>query len=712
MADSIPLAPPVVKTEAPWRERLFPNNEWVLLLVLLVECAVFSVTGNNFLSRSNAFEITRLSVEIGLLALALTPIIITGGIDLSVGSMMGLAAVVMGALWRDAHLSLPLAVGLTLTVGLLGGALNGVMITRLKFPPLIVTLGTFSLFRGMAEGLTRGIENYSGFPSSFLFLGQGYVGGVIPTQLFVLLVAIAGFAWWLHWTGYGRSLYAIGYSAEGARFAGIPVAGRLGFVYVLSGLASSLAAVIYVAHLGQAKSDAGTGYELMAITAVVLGGASIFGGRGTILGTMLGLFGIVILQNGLRLSAQPAELAGILTGGLLVATILLDRLMSDKLKFVVDLRKRLFSDEDDKLKLIGQVTEENEVRNSQVAILSAVILLAGLLVAGSNWWLARSLRPQVTSSGVPAPAGTTSQNGRKPVIALMPKAKGDPYFISCKAGADEAAKELGVELLWDGPTDLDPAKQNEVVEAWITRGVDAIAVSVENKVGISTVLRKAREKGIKVITWDADAEKDARDFFINQATPQGIGYTLTDEAARILNGKGDFAIITASLSAANQNEWIKYIKERLAQKYPDMKLVAIQPSEGDRDRAFAETQTVLKVYPNVKLIMAIAAPAVPGAAEAVKQSGRTDVKVTGLSLPNMCKPYIKADVIDSIVLWNTADLGYLTVYASNALSLGTLKRADKEINAGRLGKIEVVDDEIRLGAPFIFNKGNIDRFNF
>jgi rhamnose transport system permease protein len=709
MADSIPLAPAVVKTEAPWRKRLFPNNEWVLLLVLLVECGVFSVTGNNFLSTSNAFEITRLSVEIGLLALALTPIIITGGIDLSAGSMMGLAAVVMGALWRDAHLPLVSALSLTLMVGLVGGALNAVMITRLKFPPLIVTLGTFSLFRGMAEGLTRGIENYSGFPASFLFLGQGYVGGVIPTQLFVLLPALAGFAWWLHWTGYGRSLYAIGYSAEGARYAGIPVAGRLGFVYLLSGLAASLAAVIYVAHLGQAKSDAGTGYELMAITAVVLGGASIFGGRGTVLGTMLGLFGIVILQNGLRLSAQPAELAGILTGVLLVATILLDRLSTWHGGRTGQVAVAAGSEQTE---VYSTFAEENEVKNSQVAILSAVILLAGLIVAGSNWWLAGSLRKQLATSGGPQPMGTARTAGRKPVIALMPKAKGDPYFISCKAGADEAAKELGIELLWDGPTDLDPATQNEVVEAWITRGVDAIAVSVENKVGISTVLRKAREKGIKVITWDADAEKDARDFFINQATPQGIGYTLTDEAARILNAKGEFAIITASLSAANQNEWIKYIKERLAQKYPDMKLVAIQPSEGDRDRAFAETQTVLKVYPNVKLIMAIAAPAVPGAAEAVKQSGRTDVKVTGLSLPNMCKPYIRAGVIDSIVLWNTVDLGYLTVYASHALSTGALKRGDKELNAGRLGKIEVVDDEIRLGAPFIFNKENIDRFNF
>jgi rhamnose transport system permease protein len=179
-----------------------------------------------------------------------------------------------------------------------------------------------------------------------------------------------------------------------------------------------------------------------------------------------------------------------------------------------------------------------------------------------------------------------------------------------------------VELLWDGPTDLDPAKQNEVVEAWITRGVDVIAVSVENEVAISTVLRKARQRGIKVLTWDADAQKDARDFFINQATPQGIGYTLVDEVARILGGKGEFAIITASLSAANQNQWIKHIQARLAEKHPGLKLIAIQPSEGDRDRAFSETQTVLKVHRGVRLIMAIAAPAVPGAAEAVQQSGR------------------------------------------------------------------------------------------
>ena len=170
---------------APLAERLFPNNEWVLLVVVVVECAIFSLAGHNFATAGNAFEITRLSVEIGLLALALTPIIVTGGIDLSVGSMMGLAAVVLGYLSRDAGVPIAVAVAITLLLGVVGGALNAVLIARLKFPPLIVTLGTLSLFRGIADGMTGGIQHYYGFPASFLSLGQGYVGGRVPTQLFI-----------------------------------------------------------------------------------------------------------------------------------------------------------------------------------------------------------------------------------------------------------------------------------------------------------------------------------------------------------------------------------------------------------------------------------------------------------------------------------------------------------------------------------------------
>nr|MDQ3622795.1 substrate-binding domain-containing protein [Verrucomicrobiota bacterium] len=244
----------------------------------------------------------------------------------------------------------------------------------------------------------------------------------------------------------------------------------------------------------------------------------------------------------------------------------------------------------------------------------------------------------------------------------MPKSKGNAYFISCKQGADEAARELGVDLLFDGPTDPDPARQNEIIENWITLGVDVIAAACENKEGISTALRRARQKGIKVLTYDSDAEPDARDFFVNQATPEGIAHALMDEAARQTGEEGEFAIITASLTAANMNEWRKRIEARLAEKYPKMTLVATKPCDDLKDRAQSEATALLSAYPDLKLIMAICSPAVPGAAEAVKQAGKAGaVKVIGLGLPSENRKYVKDDVTQAVILWKTTDLGYLTV---------------------------------------------------
>jgi rhamnose transport system permease protein len=386
----------------------------------------------------------------------------------------------------------------------------------------------------------------------------------------------------------------------------------------------------------------------------------------------------------LRLAALPAELAGVATGGLLIATLVLERLASHKRTPA------------------PAGSGETTVKNSQVAILCSTILAGSLIVVGGNWYLVRSLR---TASVIP-PAGSEI------TIGMMPKAKGDPYFISCRQGAEEAAAALGSHLIWDGPTGLDAAKQNEVVEGWITRRVDAIAVSVENQGGISTVLRKARAQGIPVVTWDADAAPDARDYFINQATPEGIGATLADEAARLMGGKGDFAIVTGALSAVNQNLWIRFIEERVAAKYPGLHLVVIRPSDDDRDKAFAETQTILKVYPKVRMIVAIAAPAVPGAGEAVKQSGRKDVQVIGLSLPSLCRTYMHDGWVQEIVLWKTKDLGYLTVEVAAALARRSITPGASSFDAGRLGTVAIRGHDVVLGAPFVFTKQNVDEFQF
>jgi rhamnose transport system substrate-binding protein len=299
------------------------------------------------------------------------------------------------------------------------------------------------------------------------------------------------------------------------------------------------------------------------------------------------------------------------------------------------------------------------------------------------------------------------------IITMMPKAKGNAYFISCKAGADKAARELGVELLFDGPTDSNAAKQNEIVENWITLGVDVITVAAENKEGLSTALRKAQKQGIKVLTYDADALPDARSFFVNQATPQGIAYGLLDEAARLCGGEGEFAIITATLTAGNQREWVKHIEARLAEKYPKMKLVAVRPSDDLKDKAQSEATALMSANPDLKLLMAICTPGTPGAAEAVKQAGKTGkVKVIGLGLPNENKRYVHEGVTDSVMLWNTGSLGYLTVYAAAALAKNELKPGATRITAGSLGTFEIRGDNILLGEPFIFNRTNIDQFDF
>ena len=358
-------------------------------------------------------------------------------------------------------------------------------------------------------------------------------------------------------------------------------------------------------------------------------------------------------------------------------------------------------------------------------ILGSFIVFSVLLIVGCE---------RSDNSGTSGSSGAATQSsassGKKITVAMLPKKKGIPYFTTCAAGAEEAAKELGnVTLIYDGPTDGSPEKAASMIETWMLQGVDVIAVSPNDPKVLAPAMKKAQESGVKVITWDADGEPGTRSFFVNQATAQDIGFALVDALAADIaradgkpapaDAEGEVAIVTATLTAANQNAWMEHMKARLASNYPKLKLAEVKPCNEDQKVAFQVTQDLMNAYKNLKGVFAISSVAFPGAAEAIKQAGKGGtggkggtVQVTGLSTPNEMKKYVEDGTVQSVILWNTNDLGYLTIQTANSLAGDALKPGVTKLNAGRLGEKEVRGDNVLLGKILVFTKDNIGQFNF
>ena len=302
------------------------RHETILFLVVIVALVILSIQAEQFATIDNLLNQGRFLTEVSLVALIMTFVIVTGGIDLSVGSILGLSAIVLGVAWKKLGLPLPLAILVALSVGTLAGLFNGIIITRFKVPPLIATLATLALYRGLAEGISQA-RSIRGYPEWFFILGQGEFFG-IPTQLWIVafFTLLTGFI--LTYTTWGRATYAIGANETAARFSGIAVDKTKLFIYAASGFAASLAAIIFVSRVSTTRSDMGMGLELDAITAVVLGGTSIFGGKGTIVGTFFGLILIQILKNGLSLAGVKSDGTYIAIGLVLILTLLIEEFIS------------------------------------------------------------------------------------------------------------------------------------------------------------------------------------------------------------------------------------------------------------------------------------------------------------------------------------------------------------------------------------------------
>jgi rhamnose transport system permease protein len=296
------------------------QHETILAVLTVIALAVLATLSDKFFTAENLLNQGRLMSEVGLVALVMTFVIVTGGIDLSVGSILGLTAILLGVFWKNLGLPLPAAIVLALAAGTFAGWVNGFIITRFNVPPLIATLATLALYRGLAEGISEA-RSVRGYPEWFFFFGQGEVLGV-PFQLWILGIATVIAAVILGLTPFGRATYAIGANETAARFSGIRVNAVKLWIYTAAGFCSALAAVIFVSRVTTTRSDMGTGLELDVITGVVLGGTSIFGGRGTIIGTVLGLILIQALKNGLSLSGVKGDGTIVVIGLVLIGAIL------------------------------------------------------------------------------------------------------------------------------------------------------------------------------------------------------------------------------------------------------------------------------------------------------------------------------------------------------------------------------------------------------
>lgn len=318
--------------------KLLLSQEVILFIIMVVAIGLLATRSDRFLTQDNLLTQGRLMAEIALVALPMTFIIITGGIDLSVGAIFGLCAIMLGWTWENVCLSpiaiksrgfecavnMPLEVSIVLAIliGILAGLVNGWFIVKIKVPPLIMTLATLALYRGMAEGISQS-RSVRGYPDWFYQLGQGDLFG-IPTQIWLIIVFSIISAVWLSRTTFGRSLYAIGNNETGARFSGIAVGRQKLIIYAFSGMMAGIAAWIFVSRVSTTRSDMGSGLELDVIAAVVLGGTSIFGGVGSILGTIIGVITIQMLKNGLSLAGVTGDATIIVVGLVLIAAVLIN----------------------------------------------------------------------------------------------------------------------------------------------------------------------------------------------------------------------------------------------------------------------------------------------------------------------------------------------------------------------------------------------------
>ena len=613
------------------RRLLLDNGALTALIVLVIALSALS---GDFLTTDNLLNIGVQAAVTAILAFGVTFVIVAAGIDLSVGSVAALSATVLA--WSATQHGVPVALAVVLAVatGVAAGLVNGFLIAYGKLPPFIATLAMLSVGRGLSLVISGGVP--IPFPDSVSHLGDT-LGDWLPVPVLVMIVMGLLAAFVLGRTYIGRSMYAIGGNEEAARLSGLRVKKQKLAIYALSGVFAAVAGIVLASRLSSAQPQAADGYELDAIAAVVIGGASLAGGTGKASGTLVGALILAVLRNGLNLLNVSAFWQQVVIGVVIALAVLLDTV-----------RRKAGATP------VTSGGGGNKGRQAATYGLAAVVTVA---IVGATSFLHNG-----------------SSASANPKVGLSLSTLNNPFFVGVRSGAQAEAKKLGVDLTVTDAQN-DASQQANQLQNFTSSSLDAIIVNPVDSDAASNSVKAADKAKIPVIAVDRGVNKAAVDALVASDNIAG-GEQAAKTIAEKLGGKGKIVILQGQAGTSAARERAQGFANGL-KAYPGIKVVAQQPADFDRTKGLDVMSNLLQAHPDVQGVIAANDEMALGAIKALGSKAGTSVPVVGFDGTPDGLNAVKAGTLYASVAQQPTQLGRIAV--DNALKASQGKKVEQTV---------------------------------
>ena len=655
--------------------RLLKIREFVIFLAVVLTAVAFSVLqpggeGGHFVSLTN-LEAILLGMSLdALIAIGMTFVIITGGFDLAVGSTFAFGGLVVGLLLQSGWGVGP-AIGAAVLAGVAIGLFNGFVITKVHVNPFVTTLGSMTIIRGIVLLSTQG-ASITGFPDAFNQIGQGKLGGVFyPILIMLAFLAVADLL--LRKSRFLRQVYYVGGNEEAAKLSGINVDRVRIWTYVITGALSAFSGVIAAAKTASASPIAGSGAELRIIAAVVVGGASLSGGKGTIFGTFLGLLLTSLITNGLGFLRISFYAEGIVSGTILIVAVMLDQLTRERAR-----------------RLLVLLTTTRSKRMERTLNVALALALAALLI----------FRPWGSGRRDEGAHGEAAAAGEQYVFIGV--SVGNPYWVDARMGLEDRARSLGVLSDFRGPTGNDPNQQVAEFEQVLARRPSGILIAPASD-ALRPEINRAVESGIPVVCIDTDDPLSRRYTYIGTDN-YNAGLQTGELLARAVGGKGEVALLMIP-GQSNLEGRARGCRDALA-KYPGISIVKTGNDQALSAEAEKVARSILQAYPDLAGFACVDAAGGEGCAVAVKEIGRGGaVKIIAMDKNETTLQYIEDGLIDASIAQRTYTMAYLGVQLLYDLQHNNIRL----VNDWRKAGIIPLPSSIDTGT-LVITKANVRSF--